>query len=79
MAACQAHALFAWHDNCWVGNGHDTSANMITGVQRILKGLGFYGGTVDGLWGPLSHGATQNFQAWRGLTTDGIIGTETWF
>ncbi len=52
---------------------------MITGVQRILKGLGFYGGTVDGLWGPLSHGATQNFQAWRGLTTDGIIGTETWF
>lgn len=78
-AACNAQALFAsWQDNCWVGYGYDTAANYITGVQRILKGLGFYGGSVDGLWGPLSQGATQNYQAARGLSADGIVGTNTW-
>ena len=78
-AACNAHAQGGtWNSNCPVGYGFDTAANYITGVQRILKGLGYYGGSIDGLWGPLSQGATQNYQAARGLGADGIVGTNTW-
>lgn len=76
---CDAHADgTAWIDNCTVGFDFDESANYITGVQRILKGLGFYGGGIDGLWGDLSEGATMNYQADEGLTADGIVGTATW-
>lgn len=77
--SCDQQALgTSWSTNCWVGYGYDTAANYITGIQRILKGLGFYGGTVDGYWGPLSQGATQNFQADEGLQADGIVGNNTW-
>lgn len=66
-ATCDAHA----HDwfwggstnpdpNCAIGYGYDTAANYITGTQRILKGLNYYGGSIDGYWGPLSDGATKN-------------------
>jgi peptidoglycan hydrolase-like protein with peptidoglycan-binding domain len=64
--------------NCAIGYGYDTAANYITGTQRILKGLGYYGGSIDGYWGPLSEGATENFQAARGLTADGVVGPLTW-
>jgi hypothetical protein len=67
-----------WSPNCLVGYGYDTAANYITGIQRILKAYGYYGGSIDGYWGPLSHGATQNYQAARGLDADGIVGSDTW-
>jgi peptidoglycan hydrolase-like protein with peptidoglycan-binding domain len=57
----------------------DTAADYITGAQRILKAEGYYGSSVDGLWGSLSEGATKNFQAAHGLASDGIIGTNTWY
>jgi Putative peptidoglycan binding domain len=81
---CDAHAKGTWDAtisppaNCTVGSGYDTAANYITGIQRILKGLGFYGGSIDGLWGPLSQGATQNYQASEGIAADGIVGPNTW-
>ncbi len=78
-SACDVQADYSsWYDNCTVGYGYDTRANYITGIQRILKGLGFYGGSVDGLWGPLSDGATRNYQSSRGLVSDGIVGPNTW-
>ncbi len=80
-AACDTRADYGrgWSDNCAIGYGYDTAANYITGTQRILKGLGYYGGSIDGLWGPLSDGATRNYQAAHGLTADGIVGSNTWF
>ncbi|MDP3984725.1 MAG: peptidoglycan-binding domain-containing protein [Acidimicrobiia bacterium] len=77
--ACDAQADGSvWSDNCTIGEGFDEAANYITGTQRILKALGFYGGNIDGLWGTLSEGATKNYQADEGLTADGIVGTNTW-
>lgn len=85
LAACDTHAHGPRWDsywdgtpNCTIGYGYDTAANYITGIQRILKGLGFYGGSIDGLWGPLSEGAMKNYQASEGITQDGIVGPVTW-
>lgn len=37
--ACNEHARgLSWHDNCWIGIGYDTSSNMATEMQRIVKG-----------------------------------------
>lgn len=45
--------------------------------QHLLAFLGFYTGTVDGIWGALSRQATQDFQKNHMDTPDGIFGPET--
>jgi peptidoglycan hydrolase-like protein with peptidoglycan-binding domain len=47
-------------------------------VQRILEGLGFYGGLIDGDFGPITDAAVRDFQAWQGLKVDGKVGDKTW-
>lgn len=46
--------------------------NQLTNVQKqgLLGFLGFYRGAVDGLWGPLSQKAQENFEAVYGIFTD---------
>lgn len=46
--------------------------------QHLLAYLGYYEGTVDGEWGPLSKSACTAFQeAFGGIAVDGYGGTET--
>ena len=46
--------------------------------QHLLAYLGFYNGTVDGVFGPKSTEATKAFQkAFGGLEVDGIVGPDT--
>jgi len=45
--------------------------------QQALKMLGYNPGPVDGLWGPLSRAALEEFQADYGLTVDGWLGKQT--
>ena len=42
-----------------------------------LKNLGYYTGTVDGIFGTKSISAVRNFQRDYGLTVDGIVGAKT--
>lgn len=49
----------------------------VAAAQVALKAAHLYGGTVDGVSGPLTRGAVRAFQARRGLTVDGIIGPQT--
>ena len=47
-------------------------------IQCLLAYLGYYSGAVDGIWGPLSARATEEFQrAFVGLTADGETDTDT--
>lgn len=46
-------------------------------IQSALKNLGFYIGKIDGLFGPLTEEAIKNFQASKGLETDGQVGEKT--
>ena len=47
-------------------------------VQQRLKDLGYYRGTVDGLFGRASVNALKNFQERNGLEPDGIGGDKTY-
>jgi peptidoglycan hydrolase-like protein with peptidoglycan-binding domain len=57
--------------------GGNRSSRDITAIQTELKRRGFYTGTVDGIWGPLSSIATLRFQISVGLTADALYGPAT--
>lgn len=46
-------------------------------VQSKLKRWGYYDGSVDGIFGPLTEKAVKKFQKNNGLTADGIVGAKT--
>ena len=46
-------------------------------MQNLLQYLGYYSGPVDGILGSRSIAAIRGFQAFYGLTVDGIAGEQT--
>lgn len=46
-------------------------------IQTKLKELGYYSGTVDGIYGTATQSAVKAFQKNCGITQDGIAGTQT--
>ena len=46
-------------------------------AQNLLQYLGYYVGTIDGVWGSGSREACKSFQRDRGITVDGYHGPET--
>ena len=47
-------------------------------VQRILKSIGYYKGSLDGDFGNRTIEAVEAFQAEAGIAIDGIVGKDTW-
>lgn len=46
-------------------------------IQQKLKSLGFFDGTVDGIYGVKTQSAVRRFQKSVGITADGIAGSKT--
>jgi len=49
-----------------------------TQIQTALKNAGFYAGSIDGVAGPKTKSAIEEFQRAKGLTVDGKVGPKTW-
>ena len=46
-------------------------------IQRKLQNLGFYSGSIDGIYGTATQKAVRNFQKSCGISADGIAGPKT--
>ncbi|UBF26915.1 peptidoglycan-binding protein [Kovacikia minuta CCNUW1] len=55
-----------------------SKGDEVSELQSTLKLLGYYGGTVDGVYGESTVTAVSLFQKSAGLSADGIAGPATW-
>ncbi len=46
-------------------------------IQNFLKESGYYGGSIDGIYGTATKNAVERFQRDKGLSVDGIAGDKT--
>lgn len=53
------------------------SGDSVRDAQQVLKDKGFYSGSVDGIYGPMTRKAVRSYQQQQNLTTDGRLGPET--
>ncbi len=54
-----------------------STGTEVTKIQTKLKSLGFYKGSVDGIYGTQTKNAVYAFQRSCGITADGIAGPQT--
>ena len=54
---------------------YGSRGNEVREIQTKLKNWGYYNGNIDGIYGSKTQLAVKNFQAARGLKSDGICGT----
>jgi peptidoglycan hydrolase-like protein with peptidoglycan-binding domain len=59
------------------GYGAEGGAKPVRQLQRRLRSDGYYAGPVDGLYGPRTVTAVQQFQRANGLVADGVAGPQT--
>lgn len=52
--------------------------SLVSMAQLALKRAGFYGGSLDGIFGAKTESAVRYFQYLNRIGTDGIIGNATW-
>ena len=60
-----------------ITNPDNTYSQEIYDAQIILKNLGLYLSTIDGINGPGTKRAVREFQTKAGLVSDGVIGSKT--
>jgi len=53
------------------------SSTEIRQIQTALNRDGFKAGRVDGMWGPRTRTALENFQRSRGMTPTGMVNHQT--
>lgn len=56
---------------------YGSSGDDVKELQRLLNANG-YSLDVDGQWGDNTEAAVRKYQKQKGLTVDGIVGTNTW-
>jgi peptidoglycan hydrolase-like protein with peptidoglycan-binding domain len=70
-------ALPADPDTPELSNG--STGSEVSAMQQVLQNGGFYGGPIDGDFGPNTEAAVRAYQTQRGVTVDGIVGDDTWW
>jgi len=54
------------------------AGDAVAAVQELLSIDMYYGGVVDGRFGPKTHQAVQRFQSDYTLPVDGVVDASTW-
>jgi peptidoglycan hydrolase-like protein with peptidoglycan-binding domain len=72
----------------YYGNGYGTATTRtvtetrltrsdIRSIQSSLASKGYYRGSIDGIWGPMTSSALSSFQTSKGLAVNGLPTSET--
>jgi peptidoglycan hydrolase-like protein with peptidoglycan-binding domain len=56
---------------------HGSQGSEVSALQERLLELGYFKGNATGYFGPVTEDAVRQFQQAKGLTPDGIVGTNT--
>lgn len=64
-------------DSVYVLSKYGSTGNEVKSIQKKLRELGFYSGSVDGIYGSQTQSAVKKFQKSVGITADGIAGKNT--
>lgn len=64
-------------DVVWVLSRLGSSGSEVRSIQKKLKSLGYYKGSIDGIYGKATKNAVTSFQRNCGITADGICGKTT--
>lgn len=56
-----------------------TSGTFVYLVEFVLSAKGFYFGPMDATFGSGLTASVKSFQKEKGLTADGVVGSETWY
>lgn len=54
------------------------TGDLVREWQTWLQPKGLYDYKIDGIFGPITHRGTKQFQRDAGIAVDGIVGPETW-
>jgi N-acetylmuramoyl-L-alanine amidase len=52
--------------------------DSVSELQAMLRLLGYYNGSIDGIFSSNTASAVSSFQQAAGLFADGVVGSETW-
>jgi len=55
-----------------------SQGQVVKDVQSFLKEAGIYAGSIDGVYGLQTQAAVKSFQESKNLTSDGVVGPQTW-
>lgn len=55
-----------------------SNTDAVKVLQKLLRALGYYTGTVDGIFGSGTRAAVISFQETKDLDADGVVGRNTW-
>ena len=80
LAAQPAHAnLFGRSSTVTTRSVTETqlSRSDILAIQSRLSAKGYYNGSIDGKWGPMTSSALSSFQSAKGLSVNGLPTSET--
>lgn len=65
------------YDNTATLSSLGSRGQEVRQIQRKLQNLGFYSGSIDGVYGTATQRAVRNFQKSCGISADGIAGPKT--
>lgn len=68
---------FVKEESVWALSKYGSTGSEVKKIQTKLKELGYYKGSVDGIYGTATKKAVTAFQRNCGLTQDGICGKTT--
>lgn len=69
--------LMSWNSEVEALSKYGSRGTEVRTIQEKLKRLGYYSGSVDGIYGSQTVSAVKSFQKKNRLTVDGIAGTQT--